>query len=100
MKVGKISASFLHDQRSWIFLPEKVEFLISDNDEDYKSVAVLEPTIPDQTPEAVIGEFSKDGLTIKGRYIKVKGINRKVCPKWHVGDGAKAWLFIDEISIE
>jgi predicted alpha-1,2-mannosidase len=100
IKVGKISASFLHDQRSWIFLPEMVEFLISDNDKEYKTVALIKPTIPDQLPEAAIEEFSKDGLSLKGRYIKVKGINRKICPEWHVGAGEKAWLFIDEISIE
>jgi hypothetical protein len=37
---------------------------------------------------------------VKTRYIRVVATNRGVCPAWHAGAGAKAWLFVDEIGIE
>ena len=30
--------------------------------------------------------------------LKIKNIG--VCPTWHEADGAKAWLFVDEVIIK
>ncbi|NTV84798.1 MAG: glycoside hydrolase family 92 protein, partial [Bacteroidales bacterium] len=98
--ISKISASFLQDQRSWIFMPETVEFSVSNDGQDYRSVAVIKNELPDRLEEAVINEFLKEGLKENCRYIKVTAVNRGVCPSWHVGAGDKAWIFVDEITIE
>ncbi len=34
------------------------------------------------------------------RYIKNIAKNMGKCPKWHKGSGYKAWLFIDEFTME
>lgn len=98
--IRKIAATFLQDQRSWIFMPESVEFSISRNNYDYRTVAIMENKISDDLPEAIIQEFAKDGMNESGRYIRVRAINRGICPAWHVGAGEKAWIFIDEISVD
>ena len=100
IKIGKISASFLQDQRSWIFMPEKVEFSVSGNARDYRNIAIIENDIADNIPEAIIMEFLKDGMKETCRYIRVRATNRGTCPDWHVGAGEKAWIFIDEITVE
>ena len=37
---------------------------------------------------------------VKARFVKVVAINTGVCPSWHAGNGGKAWLFCDEITVE
>ena len=98
--VGKVGVSFLQDQRSWIFMPEEVEFYISQNSSDYLAVGTLKNDVSDTLPEAVIKDFVKEGIKGKGRYVKIRAVNRGVCPEWHVGAGDKAWIFVDEITIE
>ena len=98
--ISKVAASFLQDQRSWIFMPEKVEFSISGDGINYKLFANVNNDVPGDLPDVLIKDFSKAGLKEKGRYIKVKAVNRGICPPWHVGAGDKAWLFVDEISVE
>jgi predicted alpha-1,2-mannosidase len=98
--ITEIAATFLQDQRSWIFMPEKVEFSVSRTLNNFKTVAIIENSLADNIPEAVIKEFKNDGIREGARYIRVRAINRKTCPDWHVGAGEKAWIFIDEITIE
>jgi len=98
--ISKITASFLQDQRSWIFMPEKVEFSISHKAGDFHSVSIIENDLADNLPEAKIKVFSKEGMKESGRYIRVRATNRGTCPAWHVGAGEKAWIFTDEITVE
>jgi len=98
--INKITASFLQDQRSWIFMPEKVEFSVSGDANDYRNVAIMTNDLADSIPEAVIKEFSKDRIKESGRYIRIRATNRGICPAWHVGAGEKAWIFVDEITVE
>jgi predicted alpha-1,2-mannosidase len=98
--INRVTASFLQDQRSWIFMPESVEYYISSDNNEFRKIGSINNDIPDNAEEASIKDFELKVKEISGRYIKVKAINRSVCPPWHVGAGSKAWLFIDEISIE
>jgi hypothetical protein len=36
----------------------------------------------------------------QARFVKVVATNTGVCPSWHAGNGGKAWLFCDEITVE
>jgi len=99
VRLGDITASFLQDQRSWIFMPVEVEFFLSSDGTNYRSIGKVMNDAPDNLPDAVIEEFSIDGSGKSARFVKVHAINRGVCPEWHVGAGDKAWIFIDEITI-
>ena len=33
------------------------------------------------------------------RFVKIIAKNVGVCPRWHVGYGEEAWLFVDEVII-
>lgn len=97
--ISEVRASFLQDQRSWIFMPVTVGIGISDNPNQFNTVAVVRNDVPENAEDAIIKVFSATGLKAYGRYVCVTGKNRGVCPPWHPGAGDKSWIFIDEITI-
>jgi hypothetical protein len=98
--IKKISASFLSDVNSFIFLPSSVEYSVSDDGHNFKVVDDLKNNILEKGTNAFIHSFDFKGKGISARFIHIKAKNIGVCPKWHKGAGEKAWLFCDEISVE
>ena len=97
--ITRLAGSFLQDQRSWIFMPTQVEFFISTDGKNYKSVGVVENEVPEDAEDAVIQELDIN-RRMKARYVRMVAKNIGVCPEWHVGAGEKAWIFCDEIIVE
>ncbi|MBN2183757.1 MAG: GH92 family glycosyl hydrolase [Candidatus Krumholzibacteriota bacterium] len=98
--IGGISAGFLHDQGSWIFLPRSVEFALSKDGRSFETVARLNNTADDMEKNSLVWEPGAFGLSEKARYIRVKAETIGLCPDWHPGAGNRGWIFIDEISVE
>lgn len=99
--VEKVAAGFLQDQNSWIWMPVKVSFYISDDGKNYKKVVTVDSPISEKHPDPVIMDISTP-IDQKAQFVKVKAENLKYCPKWHKGypyDG-KAFIFIDEIMVD
>lgn len=99
-EISNVSANFLQDQRSWIFLPLRLEIGLSRSPDAFAVSDILDHTIPEQTDQPLIKEFRSGPINKPARYIRIVAKNRGVCPSWHPGAGEKAWIFIDEISIE
>ena len=97
--ISSISVSFLQKMPTWIFMPEFVQFLISEDGKEFRELALVENTIPPEEKEAIIREFKKSFPELETRYIKVLAKNKGVCPDWHSGAGQPAWIFADEVSI-
>jgi len=101
MKVSSIAASFLQDSRSWILMPTKVEFYVSDNNVNFTLVKTVHNDIdPKKNHETIIAAFAADVPDTTARYIKVKAYNFGKLPEWHQGYGGDAFIFIDEITIK
>ncbi|MFI5252178.1 MAG: beta-galactosidase [Bacteroidota bacterium] len=99
--VKKISVGCLQDIGSWIFLPDSVEFFISQDGKNYSSVEQLtHQTVKEDSKNILAKEFSVEKSGINARFIKVVAKNVGVCPPWHSGAGEKAWLFVDEITVK
>ncbi len=97
--VKNISVSFLENQLSWIFLPEKVELFISIDKKNFKKISSSNHDVkPNINMEVKL--FDKSLSDASCRYIKVYAKNIKVCPSWHQGKGGKAWVFVDEIYVK
>ncbi|NVO02149.1 MAG: family 20 glycosylhydrolase [Bacteroidetes bacterium] len=99
-KITKISASFLQSMPSWIFFPEDVEYLVSDDGINFKTVAAIKNDALQNLQETKLKEFDSNFENLQTRYIKVKAKKVGVCPDWHEAAGSEAWLFIDEIVID
>ncbi|MEI7982747.1 MAG: GH92 family glycosyl hydrolase, partial [Bacteroidota bacterium] len=98
--VKKISLGCYQQQSAWIFMPREVSFFFSWDGTNFTPAGVVQNDIPENDEGVKIKDFS---LTLKGekvRYIRVVAKNRGVCPDGHPGAGKKAWIFMDEITIE
>lgn len=96
--ISSIQVSFLQDQASWVFYPEKVVFEVSEDGQNFR-------TVLDEHIEIVQDE-KKALKTIKAtflpapiRFLKVTALNQKNCPPWHTCNGSPAWIFADEIQV-
>lgn len=98
-KIKKISTNFLKNLSAYIFLPAEVNYSVSTDGVTYKEVYSYKEENKKTSDEIVIKKYD---ATIEEdcRYIRIKAKNIGVCPDWHIGKGDKAWLFIDEITIE
>ena len=97
--ITRLAGSFLQDQGSWIFMPSKVEFFVSDDGKNFKSIGVVENEVSQEAEDAVIQELEiRKKLT--ARYIRMVATNPGPCPEWHVGAGEPSWVFCDEVVID
>jgi len=97
--VDSIRVGFLRDMGSWIFLPLRVEFLLSPDGESYERVDVIEREAPTEMEDRSQHDFYTKLEGQSARFVKVFAKNIGVCPDWHSGSGGLAWLFVDEIQV-
>jgi predicted alpha-1,2-mannosidase len=99
--VSEISARFLQDQRSWILMPTKVDYYISDDNVNFTYFGSVNNTLDPKVEENTILNFtSNETKGKKARYVKVIAKNFGKLPEWHQGAGGDAFIFIDEITIK
>ncbi len=98
--IQKITAGFLQNISSWIFLPLTVEFSVSADGKHFQTLATLKNDVSPKAAEIVKKDFTAGFPETVVRFIRVHAKNRGVCPPWHAGAGRKAWLFADEIIVE
>lgn len=98
--ITSITASVLQEVKSWIWFPSKMEVLISDDGNAYKSAGYVFNDKPLDNEEPQLHEMTKT-LRGQGRYIKIILIPAfEKIPEWHLGAGGKPWIFADEIIIK
>ena len=97
--LSQLSAGFLQDTRSWIVLPQWVEFYTSRDGKDFVRQRRLEHDVDPQDYECQIREFTLP-VDTDARYIKVIAKNFGTLPQWHLGAGGEAHIFVDEITIK
>jgi predicted alpha-1,2-mannosidase len=98
--ITEISARFLQDQRSWILMPTKVEYYISEDNVNFTYFGSVANTLDPKVEENTILNFtSNETKGKKARYIKVIAKNFGKLPEWHQGAGGDAFIFVDEITI-
>jgi len=98
--IRSISTRFYQYNNSWIFLPSKVTFEISEDGKKFHPIAVLQRKIQPEERGHFIEAFAVSHLKTRGRFIRINGYSIKKVPSWHEAAGSKAWLFLDEIVIQ
>jgi predicted alpha-1,2-mannosidase len=100
-KIKKVSAGFLQDIRSWIWMPVKIFFDISQDGVNFVTAAEIVNDVPnnDLNLGVIIKDFSAE-INNSAQYIRVRATNFGKIPAWHPGAGDNAFIFIDEIIIE
>ncbi len=98
--VRRLTTGFLQNAGSWIFLPTAVEYAISVDGREFKTLATLTHDISPKQQEAIVKDFVFEMPGTLARYVRVRAKNVGICPAWHPGAGGKAWIFADETMVE
>jgi predicted alpha-1,2-mannosidase len=100
-EINEISSNYLQDSRSWILLPKEVEYFISNDGINFKSVGTLNHNLAWNTEETFTKNFIYQlPKKVKARYVKVVAKNFGVLPQGHQGAGGDAFIFVDEIEVK
>lgn len=101
-EIRQITANFLQDTRSWILMPTKVEYYISDDNVNFILFDTQNNTIDPKEYKSIIKGFKSVKKPLKARYVKVKATNFGKLPEWHQGFpfNGEAFIFVDEITVE
>ena len=97
--IKKISAGFLQDARSWIWMPLEVVFSVSQDGVDYKQIAAIPSPVAERDMNVQTWECST-AANDKARYVKIFARKFGNIPEWHPGAGYPSFIFIDEITIK
>ncbi len=98
--INELRIGFLQDMGAWIFYPSQIEYFLSLDGIQFKSVGIIKNEIPLNKEGVMIQDLVKKLNGVKAQYIKVIATNIGKCPDWHLGAGGKAWIFADEIIIK
>ncbi|MGL2965531.1 GH92 family glycosyl hydrolase [Flavobacterium sp. XGLA_31] len=99
LNIEAFHANFLQDSRSWILMPTKVDYFISDDNVNFTLAGTVVNDIDPKETENKIKDFVLN-KALKARYVKVKASNFGKLPEWHQGAGGDAFIFVDEITIQ
>ncbi|MEI7663982.1 MAG: family 20 glycosylhydrolase, partial [Bacteroidota bacterium] len=100
MPVNSVQMNFIQNQKSWIFLPEVVEYSLSSDGKKYHSFNEVPNTISPKEVQVFMQPFNFQFMAkTRARYIHVKAKNPGKCPAWHEGAGEPCWIFTDEIVV-
>jgi hypothetical protein len=99
IEINRVSASFMRDQGSWIFLPKEIIFSVSLDGKTFDEIQSIKwQSLPEHN-EKMLKVFSAD-IKKETRYIRVIAKNLIKNPEWHYAAGNNAFIFADEITIE
>lgn len=99
--ISSCAANFYQYNNAWIFAPTKVEFLVSNDGEDFESIGITEPASGPKKKGQFIESFNAStNWEIEVRYVKMMVHSLGPCPDWHDAAGSPSWIFVDEFVIE
>lgn len=99
-KVSKLSAGFLQDVASWILMPRRLEFEVSENGQTFRPVASIPVDVPERDYGVIIKDFAASLDGVMARYVRIRAQSYGKLPAWHPGSGGDSWIFVDEIIVE
>lgn len=101
-EISSITSNYLQDTRSWILMPTKVDYYISEDNSTFTKVGTIENSVDPKEYETIIKPFELKFESQKARYVKVIAKNFGKLPEWHQGfpSNGDAFIFIDEIEIK
>ncbi len=94
-----VGGSFLQVVSPWIWMPDRIEFDVSNDGANFTRVAEIKPGFPQREMTPTIREYRQSIAPTKARYVRVRASNFGKIPAWHPGAGGDPWIFVDEIFI-
>jgi len=98
--ISKISLSYLEDGSVNIFAPHSVIIETSTDGTNFKSAGVYDFNTSNWSMAALKGNAYINFPETEAEYVRMLIFNKAICPENHPAAGKKAWMFIDEITVE
>ena len=96
---SRITLHYVNSKVSWIYPPRSVEVFVSDDGQNFSSVAKKQIDADSMTGIS-LETIAMDIPGAQGRYLKVVVQTYGVIPDNAPGAGNGAWLFVDEIIVD
>ncbi len=98
-KVSKVTAGFLQDAGSWIWMPSRVEVEVSVDGKTFGPASSTVNDVSEKQNGVVLKDFVVAIPATEARYVRIRAVNFGKIPSWHPGSGGDAWIFVDEIAV-
>ena len=99
--VKRVTVGFLQDARSWIWMPTELRVEVSRDGKRWQSIGKATHDVPDRdTEKTYVRDLVVETKTKRARYIRVRAPSYGQIPDWHLGAGAHAFIFVDEIQVQ
>ncbi len=98
--IHEIRLDFFYFPLSWIFLPQTVNFYVSNDGKRWQLVGTQCPDDPTRLAVPEIKTIATPSFRRRARYVRVEAIPLPTIPTWHRATGNPAWLFADEIIVK
>ncbi len=99
-QIERVMVGAMQNAESWIFFPKYMEVSWSVDGKSFSKPIRVEVDELKDPGRKTVKRITMEEENIHGRFVKVTVKNIEKCPKWHVAAGQKAWLFVDEITIQ
>ncbi|MBR1834104.1 MAG: DUF4838 domain-containing protein [Bacteroidales bacterium] len=98
--IHEIRLDFFYFPLSWIFLPQTVNFYVSNDGKRWHLVGTQHPDDPARLAVPEIKTIATPTFRRRARYVRVEAIPLPTIPSWHRATGNNPWLFTDEIIVK
>ena len=98
--ISEVGAEFLQVAGPWIWMPDQIEFDISNDGNSFSKIAEIKPNFPQREMTPTVREFTQKITSTRARYVRMRAYNFGKIPQWHAGAGGEPWIFVDEIIVK
>jgi len=99
-KISKVTIGYLQKSDSWVFAPRSVIVETSDDGINFKPAGIVDVDDNQWNTQAKRANLTISFPETEATHIRLLVFNRGNCPDNHPGAGKKAWLLVDEITVE
>lgn len=98
-EVSEVSFNIFVSKPQWIFDVRSVDISVSEDGENYRSVASCEyPVMKSGDPDGIYPKIF-GFAPVNTRYLRIKASPEYNIPEWHSGKGNPSFIFVDEIIV-
>ena len=102
-KINTLKIGICHEPNDWVVWPKSVWVCFSSDGTEFSEWQPAELPVFDR-PDKMQGFGRIEARARVGgkqwKYVRVKVENQGVLPEWHPYAGQKAWIMVDEVTIE
>jgi putative alpha-1,2-mannosidase len=98
--IREVGGSFLQVAGPWIWMPDRIDFDVSNDGVNFTPVAEIRPNFPQREMTPTIKEYRQAITPTRARYVRITARNFGKIPSWHPGAGGDPWIFVDEIFVK